>query len=302
MPDFVTDIWNTVFFNPMLNGLVVLYGLSFKDLGLTIGVFTIIIRVIMLPLTLRQLHSTKAMSLMQPKLAAMQKRYAGDKQKLASEQMRLYKEAGINPLGCLGPMVIQFPIWIGLYQSILLALASTPESLISLSKHLYSWLPQVHELVPLNSQFLWVDLGQPDPIYAIPILVAGSMWVQQKMSTMPGGDERQMQMNQTMQYTMPLMFGFMTLQFASGLAIYWFISNVISIVIQYFVTGWGSLTWFNRFGSGPNPSPAVTDGPDNQPPDASNAALEGTVDEASTQSRTGNGKPRSQRKDRRRGR
>lgn len=299
MPDFVTDIWNTVFFNPMLNGLVILYGLSFKDLGVTIAVFTVIIRILMLPLTLRQLHSTKAMSQMQPKLAGIQKRYANDKQKLAQEQMRLYKEAGINPLGCLGPMVVQFPIWIGLYQSILLALATTPESLISLSKHLYSWLPQVHELVPLNSQFLWLDLGQPDPVYAIPILVAGSMWVQQKMSTMPGGDERQQQMNQTMQYTMPLMFGFMTLQFASGLAIYWFISNVISIVIQYFVTGWGSLTWFNR-GSGASPSPAAA-GPSDEPPDAP-AAGEGAADEASTQSRTSNGKSGSKRKDRRRGR
>lgn len=300
MPDFVTDIWNTVFFNPMLNGLVILYGLSFKDLGVTIAVFTVIIRILMLPLTLRQLHSTKAMSQMQPKLAAIQKRYANDKQKLAQEQMRLYKEAGINPLGCLGPMVIQFPIWIGLYQSILLALASTPESLISLSKHLYSWLPQVHELVPLNSQFLWLDLGQPDPVYAIPVLVAGSMWVQQKMSTMPGGDERQAQMNQTMQYTMPLMFGFMTLQFASGLAIYWFISNVISIVIQYFVTGWGSLTWFSR-GGGANPGSAVSAGPSDEPPDAPDAA-EGAADEASTQPRTSNGKPGSKRKDRRRSR
>ena len=146
LPDFITEPWKAVFFDPMLNGLVMLYSLSFKDMGVTIAVFTVIIRILMLPLTLRQLHSTKAMSLMQPKLAAMQKRYAGDKQKLASEQMRLYKEAGINPLGCLGPMVIQFPIWIGLYQSIDLALATKPENLILLSKHLYSWLPQVHEL------------------------------------------------------------------------------------------------------------------------------------------------------------
>lgn len=291
MPDFITTLWNTVFFNPMLNGLVLLYGVSFQNLALTIVVFTLIIRVAMLPLTMRQLHATKAMSTMQPKLAAMQKRYANDKQRLAQEQMRMYKEAGINPLGCAGPMVLQFPIWIGLYQSILLALATTPDSLISLSKHLYSWLPQVHQLVPLNSHFWWLDLGQPDPLYIIPVLVAGSMWIQQKMSTMPNADERQAQMNQTMQYTMPLMFGFMTLQFASGLAIYWFISNVVSMVVQYFVTGWGSLTWFNRFMGAAPAQPVVEVEPGG----------DGAAD-SSTSTRNAHGKSRGQRKDRRRSR
>lgn len=300
MPDIVTDIWNTVFFNPMLNGLVVLYGLSFQNLGLTIVVFTVLVRLIILPLTLRQLHSAKKMSQLQPKLAALQKRYANDRQALAQEQMRLYKEEGINPLGCAVPTLIQFPIWIGLYQSILLALAVDPNSLIQLSKHLYTWLPQVQELVPLNSKFLWLDLGQPDPLYIIPVLVGGSMWVQQKMATLPGGDERTQQMNQTMQYTMPLLFAFMTLQFASGLAIYWFVSNAISIVIQYFVTGWGSLTWFTR---GAQTAAGTRADADTTPsPSGASDAAGVAAAEASTHSRTGNGKPRSQREDRRRGR
>lgn len=290
MPDFITAIWNTVFFNPMLNGLVLLYGLAFHNLAITIVVFTLIIRSVMLPLTLRQLRSTKAMSMMQPKLQEIQKRYANDKQRLAQEQMRLYKEAGVNPLGCAGPTILQFPIWIGLYQSILLALATTPDALINLSKHLYDWLPQVHQLVPLNSQFLWLDLGQPDPFFIIPVLVGGSMWLQQKMSTMPSTDERQAQMNQTMQYTMPLMFMFMTLNFASGLAIYWFISNAVSIVVQYFVTGWGSLTWFNRGGDAAAAAVVIDADPDPNRPSTT------------SQSRATDGKPRNKRKDGRRGR
>lgn len=289
MPEFVTVIWNTVFFNPMLNALVLLYGVSFHNLAIAITVFTVIIRSVILPLTLRQLRSAKSMSEMQPKLKAIQARYANDKQRLAQEQMRLYKEAGVNPLGCAVPTLIQFPVWIGLYQSILLALAATPESLMNLSKHLYPWLPQAQQLVPLNSQFFWLDLGKPDPFYIIPVLVGGSMFLQQKMSTLPSTDERQAQMNQTMQYTMPMMFMVMTLQFASGLAIYWFISNVISMVVQYFVTGWGSLTWFKRGDDESNVAVIPPMPGDNTPG-------------PTTQSRGANGKSRSKRKDGRRGR
>jgi len=292
VPDFVIVIWNTVFFNPMLNALVLLYGISFHNLAIAITVFTVIIRSVILPLTLRQLRSAKSMSEMQPKLKEIQTRYANDKQRLAQEQMRLYKEAGVNPLGCAVPTLIQFPVWIGLYQSILLALAATPESLMNLSKHLYPWLPQAQQLVPLNSQFFWLDLGKPDPFFIIPVLVGGSMFLQQKMSTMPSTDERQAQMNQTMQYTMPMMFMVMTLQFASGLAIYWFVSNVISMVVQYFVTGWGSLTWFKRFKRGDDDSNVAVISPklgDDNPG-------------STTQSRATDGKPRSKRKDGRRGR
>jgi YidC/Oxa1 family membrane protein insertase len=100
----------------------------FNNFGLTIIALTLIIRFALIPLTLKQLRSTKAMSTMQPKLAELQKKYAKDKQKLAQEQMRLYKESGINPVGCAVPMIIQFPIWIALYQAIILSLAVNPEA------------------------------------------------------------------------------------------------------------------------------------------------------------------------------
>src|SRR3990172_3557711 len=143
----------------MLNGIVLLYSYLFLNFGLAIIVFTLLIRVIMLPLTNKQLKSTKAMMAIQPKMKEMQQRYAKDKQKLAQEQMRLYKEYGVNPLGCLGPMLIQFPIWIGLYQAIIQVLPQSPNSLMDLSSKLYSWLPQVHTVGPLNSRFLWLDLA-----------------------------------------------------------------------------------------------------------------------------------------------
>ncbi|MBI4287036.1 MAG: membrane protein insertase YidC [Chloroflexi bacterium] len=234
------ELWNLIFIKPMLNSLIVIYDILFNNFGLAIVFFTLVVRAAMTPLTLRQIRSSQAMAAIQPKLQELQKKYGKDKQKLSQETMQLYKEHGMNPLGCLGPMVIQMPIWIALYQVILKAIAATPEDLLDLNRYLYSW-PIVHRLVPLKEDFLWLNLGQPDPLYLLPILVGGSMWVQQKMTPMTSGDPRQQSMNKMMLWMMPIMFGLFTLQFASGLAIFWVVSNLVGIATQYFVTGWGGL-------------------------------------------------------------
>jgi YidC/Oxa1 family membrane protein insertase len=149
-------------------------------------------------------------------------------------------------------MLIQLPIWIALYQSIMQALAATPENLLRLSQHLYSWAAIGHA-IPLNDQFLWLHLSRPDPNLILAILVGGTMWVQQKMVTPPATDPRQRSMTNMTTTMMPLMFGLFTLSFPSGLALYWVVSNVIGIVIQYFVSGgWGYL----RTPSAPKPAPA----------------------------------------------
>jgi YidC/Oxa1 family membrane protein insertase len=235
----------------MLNFLILLYRVSFSNFGVAIFIFTIIIRVLMLPLTLQQLKASKAMSSLQPKMQELQKKYGKDRERISQETMKLYKEHGVNPLGCALPTLVQLPIWIGLYQSIIQALADTPEGLLHLSQRLYPDLSVVWATVPLNSSFLWLDLAKPDPIMILPVLVAASMWVQQKMMASPSMDPQQAQMNRMMQVTMPMLFGFMTIQFASGLALYWVTSNIIGIVMQYFVTGWGSLFT-------PRPVPAKT--------------------------------------------
>ncbi len=233
----------------MINILVVMSQYLLSNFGLDIIALTIVIRILTLPLTLKQLHATKAIQTLQPKLIELQRKHARDRQKLAQEQMRLYRESGVSPAGCMIPMLVQMPIWIALYQSIIRVLAVVPEDFLSLSQHLYSTWSAVFSLVPLSSQFLWLDLAKPDNILILPILVGGTMWVQQKMVTPQAVDPRQHQQNQLMLWMMPLMFAFFTLQFPSGLALYWVISNIISIVIQYYVTGWGGLT------------PAVASGP-----------------------------------------
>ncbi len=236
----MTELWELIILRPMLNGLIVLYNFSFQDFGIAIIVFTILTRVLILPLTIKQLKATKAMSSLQPKLQEIQKKYAKDKAKLSQETMALYKEAGISPMGCLVPTLVQMPIWIALYQAILKVNPGTPQDLFDLSRLLYpgEWL---HNLVPLKEHFLWLNLGQPDTLMILPVLVGGSMWVQQKMVTTGTGDPKQESMNRMMLWMWPMMFFLFSLQFASGLALYWIVSNFIGIIIQYFVTGWGGL-------------------------------------------------------------
>jgi YidC/Oxa1 family membrane protein insertase len=236
----IGEIWSLIAVRPVMNILIVLSHYFFNSFGLAIIALTIVIRGAMYPLSARQLKSTKAMNEMQPKLMALQKKYTNDRQKLASEQMRLYREAGMNPVGCLGPMVIQLPIWIALYQSIIRVLAVAPEDFLNLSQDLYSWAV-IYTRLPLNNSFLWLNLAVPDTILVLPILVAGTMWIQQKMILTKSSNPQQRQQSQIMLWMMPLMFGMLTMQFPSGLALYWVASNTISIVIQYFIGGWGGL-------------------------------------------------------------
>ncbi len=236
----IGEIWNLIILSPLINVIIMMSDFLFGNFGLSIIVLTIIIRSLMFPLTMKQLRASKAMQEIQAQVAEVRKKYEKDKQKAANEQMRLMKESGVSPLGCILPMLIQFPIWIALYQSIIRVLAVAPEDFLSLSHHLYSSWP-VFSLVPLENQFLWLNLAVPDRWLILPILVGGSMWVQQKMMSSASTDPRQQAQSQMMLWMMPIMFAFLTMTFPSGLALYWLSSNLISIVMQYFVNGWGGL-------------------------------------------------------------
>ena len=242
------QLWTLVILRPMLNTLVVLYWLLRNNFGLAIIFFTVLIRLLMVPLSLKQIRSMRAQQELQPELEALQKKYAKDKERLAQEQMKLYRERGANPLGGCLPLILQWPVWLGLYQSIYRVLGSTPEQLIDLYKQLYVSLPIIsriaQEAVPFKNRFLLLDLSRPDPFYVMPILVGASTWLVQKIMPSPsaGADSQQASVGQTMQVMMPIMMGFMTLQLPSGLAVYWVTSNLIQMVQQYFTTGWSGLT------------------------------------------------------------
>lgn len=232
------DLFNIVLLQPMLNFLIIISTYLFGSFGLAIVVMTVLVRLITLPLTMRQLRSTKAMQELQPKLQELRKKHGKDSKRLSQETMKLYKESGVNPLGCVFPMLLQFPIWIALYQSVIQGLAYAPENLVGLSQQLYS-SSLIREQVPLDSHFLWLNLVNGD--LALAVLVGVSMWILQKMSTQPQQDPQQQSMAFVMQWGMPLLFALMSISFPSGLSLYWVLTNILSIIIQYRVTGWGSL-------------------------------------------------------------
>jgi YidC/Oxa1 family membrane protein insertase len=228
----------------MLNTLLVLYVISVSQMGIAIILFTILVRLVTLPLTLKQIRQMRSMSLLQPKLKELQTRYAKDRARISQETMRMYKEAGVNPIGCLGPLVVQMPILIGLFRVLIQTLFAKPDDLVGLSEKMYSWIPlfPIYASAPLDPGFLWLDLSKPDPTrILIPVLVFVSTWVQQKMTMTPATDPRQ-QGNQTMMlWMMPLLIAFFSFSFPSGLSLYWIVSNIIGVAVQYFITGWGSL-------------------------------------------------------------
>ncbi|MCL2615317.1 MAG: YidC/Oxa1 family membrane protein insertase [Dehalococcoidia bacterium] len=241
--DIIGIIWNFIILRPMTNVMIALSHFLGNNFGLSIIVLTLLINLVTYPLTLRQMKSSKAMQDLQPKLAELQRKYAKDPKLLGQEQMRLYREAGVNPAGCLLPMLLPMPIWIALYQTIRGVMATTPENFLGLSGQLYHW-SSVYAAIPLNTRFLWLNLGASDMLLAI--LVGVSMWLQQKMVAQQAATSQAAQQTQMMQMMMPIVFGFIALSVPSGLALYWVVNSIIRIAVQYFFSGWGGLSTLPR--------------------------------------------------------
>jgi YidC/Oxa1 family membrane protein insertase len=249
-------MWDTIIIQPMTNLLLLIYDLlghGPHTFGLAIILFTIIIKVITWPLNASQVKGAQAMQELQndKEWQDIQKKYAKDKEKIAQEQMRIYKERGINPFASCLPTLIQFPIIIGLYQSITRALSVMPLDMLHLARTIYPF-QNVQGIIPLNSTFLWMDLGQPEAVrilgFALPtlaVVVALTTYIQSKltMPTSTNPNDQSAQMSGMMSIYMPLMLGWFALNFASGIAIYFITSNLLGIA-QYAATGranWSNL-------------------------------------------------------------
>ncbi|MDP3184083.1 MAG: YidC/Oxa1 family membrane protein insertase [Anaerolineales bacterium] len=248
-------MWDTLIVTPLTNVLLWIYQIFGSNFGLAIILFTILIRLVTHPLMASQIKSSQAMQEMQKskKWQDIQKKYKGDKEKLAQEQMKLYKELGVSPFSSCLPTIIQIPIIFGLYQSITLALAASPMQLLTLTRSVYP-IFDAPALLPLNSRFLWMNLGQPERIFLpflgdfglplLAIIVALTTYVQTKLTMPPPanpGDQSAM-MGKMMGMYMPFLLGYFALTFASGLAIYFIASNLAGI-LQYALLG--KVDWRN---------------------------------------------------------
>ncbi|TCM96803.1 MULTISPECIES: YidC/Oxa1 family membrane protein insertase [unclassified Paenibacillus] len=177
--------------------------------GLAILLITIIVRTAILPLTLKQYRSSKAMQAIQPQMAEIKKKYKDNPQKQQEETMKLFQANKVNPMaGCL-PLLVQMPVFMALYNSIY-------------------WNPEVR-----THEFLGLQLGEPGPWYFLPIIAAATTFVQSKMmqkqqtQTMPGMG--------AMLMIFPVLIFVMALNFPSALPLYWIFSNIYTIIQNYFL-------------------------------------------------------------------
>ena len=271
-------IFNAILIDPMVNIMVVLYSLLFNNFGLAIITFTIIVRLATLPLQMKQTRQMKAMTGLQPRMKEIQARYAKEPQKKTQETMRLYKEAGVNPVGCIGPMAVLMVVLVALYQALIKILPTTPDHLIGLSQRLYSWNPVANSAVPINSDFFGLDLANPDPTRIVmPVLVGATTWAQQKMTTPTSMDPKQQSTSRMMLWMMPIMLALFTLSFPSGLALYWVVSSAIGVLIHGFMTRDWSPLIPNFAKAAPVPEPAPQPATEQEPKEMESDGTESDV-------------------------
>lgn len=261
------NIWEAIFLQPLLNGLLVFYHLSFGNLGLAIILLTISIRLVLTPLVLPSMKAMQKMRELGPELAKLKERHKGDKTKLMQAQADFYKSRGINPAsGCL-PQIVQLVILIALFQVFSQTLYANGDVVEKINKLAY---PAFSLKDPLNTGFLLLDLTKPDTFrlpgapFPLPgLFLLAAALVQLLSSKMmapavrkeakvakktPGEmDDVMAATQQQMLYLFPLLTIFIGFTFPSGLVLYWFVFSFFQTVQQYLVSGWGGLApWIKR--------------------------------------------------------
>lgn len=198
----LTTILNTLYHFTEMAG--------FGSYGLAIILLTVLMKIILYPLTIKQLESMKAMQQIQPKMKRLQEKYKDNPQLMQQKLLKLYQDAGVNPMaGCL-PMLAQMPILMAMYYTLF-----------------------NYDFGGVTPSFLWLpNLSQPDPIYVLPIISALSTFVLQKMSTVGAPSNQQSKM---FLIIMPLFIGWLSLNFPAGLVLYWITMNVVQMAQQFWV-------------------------------------------------------------------
>lgn len=221
------QLFNTILYQPIFNLFITLYNIvPWHDLGVVILLITILIRLLVLPLTVKYIQAQRSMMVLNPKLAAIKKQYATDKQKQTQAIMELYKDHKVNPFTSCLPLLLQLPIIIALYRVLSAGIVAT-----NLETILYSF---VHNPGHLNTVTLaWLNLATPNIVLAV--LAGGAQFFQARTMLTPpapkeageGGKDEDMAatMNKQMMYVMPVMTVIIGARLPAGLALYWIMST-----------------------------------------------------------------------------
>lgn len=206
--------WNQYIVYPLSMLIKSVSGFLGNNYGWGIIAVTILVRLLLLPLMIKQTRSTKAMQAIQPEMQKLKEKYASKdaatQQKLQQETMALFQKHGVNPLAGCFPLIVQMPILIGFYHAIM----------------------RTQEIAQDN--FLWFDLGDKDPYYILPVVAGITTFIQQKM--MMAGQDSNPQMAM-MLWLMPIMIVVFAINFPAALSLYWVVGNIFMIVQTYFIKG-----------------------------------------------------------------
>jgi len=229
-------LWTTIFYQPLFNLLVLVYDWVWHDMGLAIIVITIILKLVLYPLSKKSLVSQRALQQIQPKMAELKEKYKGQKDVLAREMMALYQKEKVSPLSSCLPVLVQLPFLIALYQ--VFRNSIKPESMYML----YSFIPNPGELS--NSLFGFWNLGTTGwANWPIALLTGAAQYWQAKMLvtkkptiTAPASRDESITatVNKQMLYIMPIMTIFFGIQLPGGLVLYWLANTLLTILQQYF--------------------------------------------------------------------
>ncbi len=240
----MSSLFTTIILQPILNLLVWLYDVvPGQDIGLAIILLTIIVKVLLYPLTLAQIRQQRALQDIQPKIEEIRKRLKDDKEKQASELMALYAKEKVNPASSCLPLLIQLPVFIGLYRALSIGLESGSLNL------LYSFVPNPQHI---NTMFLGIfDLTHPN--YFLAVAAGLIQFVQTKqilkppaatitpppkeVADSPGAKDESMTaiMNKQMTYMMPIVTVIIGFKLPGGLTLYWLVMSLLTVVQQWWV-------------------------------------------------------------------
>ena len=247
-------IWNFILVSPILNLLVVLLRLT-GSMGVAIIGLTILIRSILVPVTIPSLKNLKKQQAIQPELKKIREKYKYDQRKLAEEQMKLFKDHGINPTsGCLS-QIVMIMVLIALFSSI--QLFAVKNDVHTINSHIYFEGLRLKDGEKIATHFGYLDLAKPDPWYVLAVISGLLQFVASKMmipyvekaekvaeKTEPKTDDIAFQMQQQMLYMMPIMNVVVGVALPSGVLLYIVVTTLFTIVQNYFITGWGGMTPF----------------------------------------------------------
>lgn len=247
-------IWG--YFVGFLEQVLLWFSILTGSAGIGIILFTIVARLVILPLTLTAMKSSRKMQQLQPQIKELQRKYGKEPQKLQEETMKLYKQFGVNPAASCLPLFLQLPIFFGVYQAVYHLMI--PEQHVHLSAAVASAIEQPAVKEMLAQPFLGLNLGlgafgpggfshfNGVPYLILPVLSVVLQLMQQVMAMPRVQDPQQKAMTQAMLF-MPLFFAYIAFTFPSGAVFYWVVGSVIGIVQQYFTAGWGSLANYLTF-------------------------------------------------------